>query len=213
MVKRALLLGDIEKAPYHPLNAVSGLMQDILAPDYEVTTTVDYDCMAQEPLAEYDLFISYTDCWTEDIQDSWAESLAQYVRGGGSLLVLHTGISLARNDKLLPVIGGKFTEHPPYQSLTVEAAIHEHPIIIEDMEAFTIDDEPYRYDICLSRDQQDRVTLLEYAFEEQVYAAGWAHGFGDGRVVYLMPGHDAGPFRNPVYRKLIRSAAEWLQQR
>lgn len=213
MVIRALLLGDIEKALYHPLNAVSGLIQDILAPDYEVTATVDYNCMALEQLADYNLFISYTDCWTLDIQDTWAESVAQYVRGGGSLLVLHSGISLARNDKLLPVIGGRFTEHPPYQSLTLEAAVHDHPIIIEDMEAFTVNDEPYRYEMCLTPEQRDRVTLLEYRFEDQVYAAGWAHRFGEGRVVYLMPGHDAGPFRNPVYRKLIRSAADWLQQR
>lgn len=42
--------------------------------------------------------------------------------------------------------------------------------------------------------------------------AGWVRRAGRGRVVYLMPGHTAAEFDEPVYSRLIANAIVWAPQ-
>ena len=51
---------------------------------------------------------------------------------------------------------------------------------------------------------------LEYKEFGTTSAAGWAYDYGEGRVVYLAPGHLISAMWNPEYEKLQRNAMRWL---
>ncbi|NQX63404.1 ThuA domain-containing protein [Paenibacillus qinlingensis] len=208
MPSNLLVLGHYTNPKHHPLYDVDIELQDILGRDWHVVCTEDYDVLLPERIAAFDVVISYTDCWRTSITDDQAEGLLGFVTSGGGLLALHNGISLQHRFDLCQLIGGFFTGHPPFRDITIRPAssASEHPIT-QGIGAFTIADEPYQFRFI---PHHDKTVLLEYDQEDQVVPAAWAHRFGFGRVVYLMPGHQAESFRHPVYREIIRNSSQWL---
>jgi type 1 glutamine amidotransferase len=69
-----------------------------------------------------------------------------------------------------------------------------------------MDEEPYffEFDSFL-----ETVLLMTFKLEGQTYPAAWAHEYGLGRVVYLMPGHHLQSFKHAGYQKLIVGGANW----
>ncbi|MDR6552525.1 ThuA domain-containing protein [Paenibacillus qinlingensis] len=208
MTSNILVLGHYTEPKHHPLHGVDIELKDILGDEGYIVCTEDYDVLLRERITAFDVVISYTDCWRTAITDKQAAGLLAFVTGGGGLLALHNGISLQHRFDLCQLIGGYFTGHPPFREITIRpslgAAQHE---IIEGIESFTIADEPYQFAFI---PHSDKTVLLEYDQENQVVPAAWAHRFGQGRVVYLMPGHQAESFRHPVYREIIRNSCRWL---
>lgn len=74
------------------------------------------------------------------------------------------------------------------------------------IEDFIIDDEPYRFDMY---PHYQTTILAEYEHEGKKWPAAWAHEFGLGRVVYLMPGHQLSAFHVQPYRDLILRGGLW----
>jgi type 1 glutamine amidotransferase len=72
---------------------------------------------------------------------------------------------------------------------------------------FDMQEEPYQF---IFDQFTEKTILLEYHFEDKVLPAAWAHQFGMGKVVYLMPGHNLEVFKNDVYRRIILQSAQWL---
>jgi uncharacterized protein len=205
--KKAILLGDYTNPPYHPLDAIEQVLVDILKDQMTVAATEDYDILQAGNLNKINLCISYTDCWNKQVTSGQAAGLLSYVSGGGGLLVLHTGISLQKKYELCQMMGAKFTGHPPFQKLTFEifpAADHE---ILNGFEPFSVEDEPYQFEF---DPFTEKTILFEYSYENQRWPAAWAHEYGLGRIVYLMPGHTVASFQDPVYQKIIRNSAKWL---
>ncbi|MNE91636.1 Trehalose utilization [compost metagenome] len=83
--------------------------------------------------------------------------------------------------------------------------MHEHDIT-EGIEDFKLDEEPYRFEF---DPFTEKTVLLEYEADGETYPAAWCHRYGQGRVVFLMPGHHEPTFRHPAVRKLILGAATW----
>lgn len=202
---KACILGDYSKPDWHPFNPVDQELTSILSDTMSVECTEDYDSLVSERIREYDLFISYADKWKTAVTPEQTAGLLSFVSNGGALVVIHCGISLQKRPELCHMIGAKFTGHPPYRSIDVEIAATDHPII-SGVEGFTINDEPYQYEYI---PYTDRTVLLEYEHEGAKVQAAWAHEYGLGRVVYLMPGHDIGPFHIPAYRTIIKQSCDW----
>ncbi|QHW31167.1 ThuA domain-containing protein [Paenibacillus rhizovicinus] len=204
----ALLLGDLTAPRYHPLQAAMEEIRTIFGEEELAwTVTEDYGCLRGSELAPFDLVVSYSDAWRSKKAREEVAGLLGYVSGGGGLLVMHNGISLQADPELAQLIGARFTGHPEYTSLPFHpaegAAEHE---IMQGIEPFTIDEEPYRFQM----DPIGETTILmEYEHEGARWPAAWAHAFGLGRVVYLMPGHHNPSFLNPAYRRLIKQAGLW----
>ncbi|MCI3922384.1 ThuA domain-containing protein [Paenibacillus sp. TRM 82003] len=203
--RNALLVGDTgDNAPWHPLEPARAEMENIISTAFDIEATDDYDRFATLDRGRTSLCISYTDCWNGAATAEQTAGLLAYVAGGGGLLVVHNGISLQSKYELLQMIGGKFTEHPPYQTLRYVRSA-EHPML-DGVEDFTLDEEPYFYELA---PHTPRNVFLEYEFEGRRYPAAWEHRFGLGRVVYLQPGHHAPSFQPPAYRRLLLNAARW----
>jgi type 1 glutamine amidotransferase len=204
--RRACILGDYTNPAWHPFDPIDKELTAILGDHIVVDCTEDYNSLDSTRIRDYDLYISYADKWKEAITPEQTAGLISYVSKGGGLVVIHSGISLQKRPEVCHMIGAKFTGHPPYRSIDIEIAAPEHDIL-QGVEGFTIDDEPYQYELV---PYTDRTILLEYEHEGVKIPAAWAHEYGLGRVVYLMPGHNAGPFGIPAYRTIIKQSCDWV---
>lgn len=202
---RVLLLGNEEDAPHHPMGAVQERIKEILGTAYEVTTTTERRLLREEHLQSYGICISYADSWKQAPEPAETAGLLRYVAGGGGLLVIHNGISLQASPELAQLIGARFTGHPPYTSLSMNIADAEHPLT-HGLKGFTMDEEPYRFVV---DPLAELYILLTYAHEGEDWPAAWTRTYGEGRVVYLMPGHHKASFEHEEYKEWIRQATRW----
>jgi len=209
----AVILGDIENKQYHPLDRIQQDLVETLGADFTVTFTEDYEVMTPGRISTIDLFVAYTDKWDGPVTDAQAAGLTEYVASGGGLVVLHTGVSLSAHEKLLELIGARFTGHPPYQGLDFEAvkdaAGELHPIV-RGLEPFRSEDEPYQYAFAEGVEKQ---VILRYVLDGESYPAAWVRQVGTGRLVSLMPGHNSNSLQHPEVRKLILRSCLWAAGR
>lgn len=203
---RSLLLGNNEDAPYHPLAAVEQELFSILDGICDITSTVDREQLDELTTERFDLLISYTDSWDQALDSQRTADILGFVTSGGGMLVIHNGISLQARPELSQIIGAKFTGHPAYGSLDFEVNRElKHPIL-DEVTGFTMDEEPYRFDI----DSFASIDiLLTYRHEGQSWPAAWTRSYGLGRVLFLMPGHHAPSFKHEEYRRWIAESAKW----
>ncbi|SEN96611.1 ThuA domain-containing protein [Paenibacillus sp. OV219] len=205
--KHILVLGDNnERAPYHPLINIQDELAAILGDHYAIDITDNYSALDPDNIHSYDLIIAYTDCWSVPVTEHQAASLVQFVQRGGSLLVIHNGISLQSREECALLIGGKFTGHPDYQRLDFCKTEIQHPIT-SGIEPFSLEEEPYQFEFYADACNE---VLLEYTLDDRRIPAAWTAIRGQGRIVYLMPGHHKPSFLHPSCRRLIQNCAQWL---
>ena len=205
-MKKILVIGMYENAMYHPLTGVDEALEKMFP---EPALTITDRITALDEAEQYDCVISYWDDWNNPIPDPPAEMLYQYIDKGGSLLVLHNGISLQLQEPLKEMIGGKFITHPEQELLTFlpkEQALVYGPSLTRNCTAFAMTEEPYQFEL-----EDDRKEIfLTYTYHGKEYPAGWRKTFGKGKVVYLAPGHTADKFACEQYIRLIQNCMDWL---
>lgn len=131
-------------------------------------------------------------------------AFAAYVRGGGGLLIVHSGLAGYADTPLLrELLGGVFASHPPQCPVTV-APIEGHALVAGSA-PFTLTDEHYMMDMA---DAPGEV-FLSTTSEHGTQPAGWARAEGAGRVAALTPGHNLEVWLHPAYQALIANALRW----
>ncbi|MDO7906451.1 ThuA domain-containing protein [Paenibacillus sp. JX-17] len=203
--KKTLLLGDYTHPDFHPLQGVDAEISHILSDWSTVSCSENRKMLLLENLGAFDLCISYLDEWREPVSPRQTAGLLSYVSSGGGLVVMHNAISMQNRYEIAQMIGAKFKGHPPYAPLDFTVKEPDHPVM-EGIEAFTLEEEPYRFEFELFG---ERTILMEYRDEEGTFPAAWAQSYGLGRVVYLMPGHHVASFQHPAVRRLLLQAARW----
>lgn|SRR5690625_2155525 len=203
---KALALGDYTDVKYHPFTAVDKEIESIFQDKIQVTSTEDYSLLSKEGLKNYKLFISYTEFNDEALPADRTAALLSFVAEGGGIVAIHNGISLQKNHELASMLGARFTGHPPFRTLSIQLNKSvKHPIVNE-LDDFIIDDEPYLFEM---DSHLDTTILAYYEHDGEMKPAAWAHSFGLGRVVYLMPGHQLSSFHVEEYRELILRSGLW----
>ncbi|GAK40766.1 hypothetical protein TCA2_3256 [Paenibacillus sp. TCA20] len=198
----ALLIGDNGVDVWHPLEPARQQLVQIIGESTNLTVTEDYDSLKELSRDEFDVVISYTDCWLRDLTTEQTAGLITFVAGGGGILVIHNGISLQRSSELAQMIGAKFITHPPYQILSYHGIEPTHPLL-EGVPDFVMGEEPYVVEF----DPFAPVKVfLEYEYQGRRYPAAWENGFGLSKIIYLQPGHDARSFEPEPFRQLIRNS-------
>jgi type 1 glutamine amidotransferase len=205
MTISALLIGNNDDAPYHPLHVVQEQLIRILGDSVKVDATDKTAPLKQDKINTYDLLISYRDNWEQSLNADEVAGILQFVANGGGLLVIHNGISMGVSSELAQLIGAKFIGHPDYTSLTFQATASEHPLI-NGLSGFIMDEEPYRFELDPFADIE---MLLVYRHEDQDWPAAWSRDYGMGRVVYLAPGHHLPSFLNEEFSHWIINSAKW----
>ncbi|MCL2051534.1 MAG: ThuA domain-containing protein [Lachnospiraceae bacterium] len=196
-MKKILIIGDTV-AKYHPLNSIFPVTK--VLGEENLTFTNDYDYFTK--LNDFDLLICFVDAWFKELSQGQTAALLDYVNGGGKILSIHTGMSIQATPGLEAVHGAKFLDHPPYCEILVNALDHHLTKGIKD---FQINDEPYHFEV-----YEDFDVFLSYEFDGKTIPAGWEKRQGNGKLIYLMPGHDEEVFKCEDYLKLIKNCVDYL---
>lgn len=140
------------------------------------------------------------------------ENLAQYVRGGGGLVGIHS----ATDNKFGEVFGGYFTGHPWNQEVGVRIDDPDHRLTkVFAGEGFAVHDEIYQFAKIYTRDNLRVLLTLDMdrtpdkgKRKDKDYAVAWVRQFGKGRVFYCSLGHRPAVFHRP---KLLKFYADGIQ--
>jgi type 1 glutamine amidotransferase len=190
-MSKILILGDTV-CPYHPLDVMFPLSKALA--EHDLVFTNDYGYFLR--LGEFDLLILAIDAWSKELAGEQSAAFLDYLNGGGKILSIHTGMSIQATPALAPVHGAKFLGHPPYAGLVIEPK-KGHPLTAG-IEKFSVNDEPYQFEASEKLD-----IFAEYTHEGTTMPAAWQKTYGQGRLIYLMPGHDMRVLQNEMYQTLI----------
>jgi uncharacterized protein len=137
----------------------------------------------------------------------YESNLINYVANGGGLVILHGAVTILNKSSLFGMtMGGNFDYHPVQQPINVQLAEPQHPLLQAFKgQAFTHIDEPYffnnsyneyHFHPLLWMDASQLHSLREPVKENKRYIA-WIKKFGNGRIFYSSPSHNAQSFEKP----------------
>jgi type 1 glutamine amidotransferase len=143
------------------------------------------------------------------------KSFAEFLRGGGGLVVIHAGVASFRDwPEFGNLIGARFDNHPWGAGSTVVLRVEEpeHPLTAAFKEPlFIVTDEIYQVTdpysrqnlrVLLSLDPGRTRTTPEQKKnvhrQDQDFAMTWIKNYGQGRVFYCALGHQHELFWNPI---------------
>lgn len=210
--KKALaILGDFWHAVAPLTRAIVVQMEE---KGYRTDIVLDYE-VPFDRLADYDLIVlsrySVDDyrtlregesdyrkyAWLTPAQE---EAFETYVEQGGHLFFHHDGIGFyPKGGAISRLAHAYFITHPPAVSITVEP-VGDYAGLTEGIHAFTIKDEEYVMEI----DPSTTNVFMQSHSEENGHAyQGWAHDYGQGKVVVFVPGHDRYALQHPMVRRTI----------
>ena len=201
MKDKILVIGNYTDAMYHPFGGVDEHLKGMLE-DKELICTDNTEELLKLTGGEYKGVISYLDIWDGALTDKESEALHSFVEEGGALLILHNGISIQSQESLRIMMGAKFLTHPPMEEITFVPKSH---VITEGCKEFTLPEEPYQFEMV----EDDKEVCLSYIYRDKEYVAGWSKYVGEGRLVFLTPGHTAEIFACPEYVTLIQRSMKW----
>ena len=146
--------------------------------------------------------------WKENIwvTNEQENEFEVYVKNGGKLFMHHAGHCYYHNNGAIPKLA-KATHggHPDRVNIEIYPT-GDLPELTEGIESFTIKDEEFRMDIQAST----TIFLKSHSKEHGTSNQGWAHDYGDGKVVVLVPGHYSDGLDHKMVRKLISNAIDYL---
>jgi type 1 glutamine amidotransferase len=221
--RRALMIS-VSTGYMHWVTPHTGAMIKVLAEKsgaFEVVETEDPERFAPESLSGYDSVIFNNTCPIDPGRDLFydilqdearaaelRDSVLAFVANGGGLVSIHGGI-IAFNNHLewSEMQGGSFARHPPQQEITITAVDPDHRLV----QAFGGEplvhvDEPYFYKNAYAKKRFRPLLVMDTstigmgqgrsAPSDECYVA-WVKRYGEGRVFYCSPSHNAQSFQDP----------------
>jgi len=142
--------------------------------------------------------------WVTNEQENKFE---EYVRKGGKLFMHHAGHCYYNENGAITKLAKAIHEGHPER---VEIEIYPTgnlPELTAGIQSFRIKDEEFRMEI------QDSTTIFlkSHSEEHGTSNQGWAHDYGKGKVVVVIPGHYSDGLDHKMVRKLISNAIDYLK--
>jgi|HigsolmetaGSP12D_1036236.scaffolds.fasta_scaffold00532_10 type 1 glutamine amidotransferase len=140
------------------------------------------------------------------MDESAAERIAQYVRGGGAWLAWHSGLaSYPETSAYVRMLRGRFLHHPR-EHQTVRYAPAAGPGREEEPGgAFAFLDEHYFVEC----DEANTDVFLRSSSVDGESIAGWRHGHGQGKVCCLTPAHRREGLTDPAFLRVLGQCLRW----
>jgi type 1 glutamine amidotransferase len=166
---------------------------------------------------EYDVIVMYD--MVTAISAEQRKAFVELLRTGIGVVALHHNLGAHRDwDEYPSIIGGKYL-HKPWkrgdkefgtstyehgQDLDVKVADKQHPIALG-ITDFQIHDETYQHYYTST----DAHVLLTTDHPKSDHSIAWVTRYENSPVFYLLLGHDAKAWQNPVYPKLLLNGIHW----
>jgi type 1 glutamine amidotransferase len=194
---------------WHPVSTVREGLAPLAEKGYSFDWIVDGSEWSAEKMADYPVVIlSKSNNTTQEDKSPWVtpeveQAFADYVRGGGGLLVTHSGTVFRDTETLRPLMGGAFVQHPPQCDVTHEPKAGHG--LTAGVASFTVQDEHYH--MVLEPETTD--VFMTTTSEHSTQPGGWTRLEGTGRVAVLTPGHNVDVWLVPAYQTLLDNVLRW----
>jgi type 1 glutamine amidotransferase len=177
-----------------------------LQPNYFNLATFPWEC-----LSEYDVLVTLGPIRDptlqavnlDELMTAHVHAITEFVRNGKGCVAIHLA-SVQFNEDFTKMLGGHFLTHPPILEFTIQVDDTHHPIT-KDIHSFTVVDELYITDY----DTRSIKILLSATYEGKRHPMTWIKTYGEGKVVYIAPGHDFRTFLNPNFLQLVEQSVHW----
>ena len=166
------------------------------------------------------------DAW---ISEDQGKAVKEFVAAGNGFYSYHNNAFISRSStNYREVQGGVGLNHPPLRRYKVQIVNKNHPVT-HGVEEIIVDDEQHYliYDkdpknILLHSVNVDGLTFTSTLRDPNdtspespknlgtTSMSGWAHEYGNGRVVFTAMGHTIHTMWNPDYMKIQKNAIRWL---
>lgn len=148
------------------------------------------------------------------LTEEMALALKDFVSEGKGFYSLHNNSHVSLSSKTYrDVQGGAYIGHPPLRPFKVRVVNASHPIT-QGVADFMVNDEQHYVEYDKDRKhvllESENIDGLTYQRLGAKSPAGWAYGYGKGRVVFTAVGHTIHALWNPEHIKLQRRAIRWL---
>ncbi len=135
--------------------------------------------------------------------------IEQWVKDGGRLFMHHDGHCYYSDgggiERLAKTSHGG---HPPKVPVSMKPT-GLLPELTQGVGAFTVSDEEFRMDL----DESKTTVFLEsYSKENGRTPQGWAHDYGNGKVVVFVPGHDRYSLEHRMVDQCLSNIVRWLSK-
>ena len=222
-VKKKVLIITGDDVPAHDWRKTTPHLRALLSgkDGPEVIVCEDPSILAGGGLSKYDaIVLNFRNPPPRDPGLAARKALAEYVKSGGGLVVVHFAIfafpgweeyrRIIGRVWVGRVSGKKISGHSPRGTFDVKVLDREHPAVAG-LEDFTADDELYS-----KLQGEDRIRVLldahsEYSGKREPVA--WARSYGKGRVLVTVLGHDLKSREVPAFKALLRQGTAWAAGR
>ena len=149
---------------------------------------------------------------TPFMTDELETAIINNVNRGMGFISLHCGVWNGEKKLYMELIG---VEKPYMHTKIQPTLLHDlnsnHPITKGVPESMFGDDEIFSADLIPGKSE----LLFKLKGEEQPQdkAGGWCHDQGKGRVVVLLPGHQANPYHDSSYKEILWRTVHWVMRK
>jgi type 1 glutamine amidotransferase len=175
--------------------------------------------LLSDTIGRYDVIVFY-DMW-QDISFDEKEAFLELTKKGTGLVFLHHSlVSYQTWPEFTQIRGGKYYERG-YNYAPGRFSGYKHDIVMEvkiidpahpvtsGLTDFSIHDEGYS-NIGIN----NNVTpLLSTNHPDSSPLVAWANEYNNSKIVYILLGHDNNAWSNENFRKLLRNAIRWTENR
>ncbi|MBS4218632.1 ThuA domain-containing protein [Bacillus sp. FJAT-49711] len=135
--------------------------------------------------------------------DEEASIISKYVENGGSWFAWHSGLASYEVNTYINMLKGYFEYHPEMSQVKYSAD-SQNDVTDPNLE-YEIIDEHYFIDC----DVEGTNIFLRSESKDGKSAAGWAHHYGEGRVLCLTPAHTEEALLHPKTIQLVSDSIKW----
>ncbi|MDF1573864.1 MAG: ThuA domain-containing protein [Bacteroidales bacterium] len=193
------------------------IFQDMPATDYQELIHPQASPVFDSALIEqFDVLLFYD--MVQEIKDAQKAAFIRILeRGKGLVFLHHSLVSYQDWEEFERIIGGRYVldeenqDNSTYRhdvDVPVTLMDKDHPVT-RGLKDFIIHDEVYGN----FRVQPGVRPLLKTTHPESGEIIGWTNHYGNSRIVYIQPGHDHFAYENPNYRRLLKQAIDWVQNK
>ncbi len=166
--------------------------------------------LTDEVLANTDVLTWWGHCAHPEVKDEIAEKVAQRVREGMGLIVLHSG-HYAKPFKLLMGTNCHLKWREAGEKERLWAIIPGHPITAGMTSDFIELEHTEMYGEHFDIPDPDELVFISWFEGGEVFRSGCVWRRGAGKVFYFRPGHETFPiYYHPQIRRVLANAARYV---
>lgn len=197
----------------HP-HGIHETLKNLLEADPEIrvchigTLEMENCGLTEEILNDTDVLVWWSHIAQQDVPDSVAQMVADHVRRGMGLMVLHSGHMCKPMQLLLGTSCTLRWREGDRENLWCIAPTH--PIAAGVAEQICLDEEEM-YGEFFDIPTPDELVFLGAFGGGEVFRSGCVWNRGYGKFFYFQPGHETNPsYHNPEIQKILRNAVHYL---